>query len=139
MDEKGTGNPSDWSKPQEVDLECLPPLDPCIQEFCKGHAMPMAGKGVVDGLQQTSTPKPSPERNTKWIKWHAQQLDTPAWLPELREVPSQDDIWEFARMVWVSFQVPRVRCHASKVDNDYFVPPAPHSLDMDHFLPIQDM
>ena len=35
-----------------------------------------------------------------------------AWWWELREVPSQDDIKEFARRAWASFQVPKVRCHA---------------------------
>ena len=42
-------------------------------------------------------------------------------------------------MVQVLFQVPKVRCHASKVDNDYSMPLAPHSLDRNCFLPLQDM
>ena len=31
-----------------------------------------------------------------------------------------------------------MKCHASKVDNNYSVPPAPHSLDRDPFLALQD-
>ena len=41
--------------------------------------------------------------------------------------------------VQVSFQVPKERCHASKVDNDYSMPLAPQSLDRDRFLTFQDM
>ena len=48
---EGTGDPPDWSRPQEVDLECLPPLNPHIQEILDGDEMPMAGIGVGDGLQ----------------------------------------------------------------------------------------
>ena len=71
--------------------------------------------------------------------WCMQQLDTLAWWQELKEVPGQDNLQEFARRVQVSFQVPKARCYASKVDNDYSAPPAHHSLDRDPFLPLLDM
>ena len=67
------------------------------------------------------------------------QLDTLAWWWELKEVPNQDNLQEFTRRVWASFQVPKARCHASKVDNDHSTPPAPCSLDRDQFLPLLDM
>ena len=38
--------------------------------------------------------------------------------------------------MWASFQVPKVRCHTSKVDYDYSGPPAPHSLDRDGSIPV---
>ena len=63
----------------------------------------------------------------------------PALWQELWEVPGQDDLWEFARRVWALFQLPKVSCHTAKVENDYSATPAPHSLDRDCFLPIQDM
>ena len=37
------------------------------------------------------------------------------------------------------FQLPKARCHASEVDDDYSALPAPHSLDRDYFLPLWDM
>ena len=80
-----------------------------------------------------------PQRTTEWIHWHAQQLDMSAWWQELKEVPSQDDIQEFSSKVWASFQIPKVRCCTSKVENDYSVLPAPHSLDRDWFLLLQHM
>ena len=61
------------------------------------------------------------------------------FVQELREVPSQDNVQEFPRRVWASFQVPKARCHAPKVNNDYSAPLAPHYLDRDQFLPLQDM
>ena len=77
--------------------------------------------------------------STEWIKWHMWQLDMPAWWQELKEVPSQDNLHEFARRVWASFQVAKARCCASKVDNDHSLLPAHHSLDRDQFLPLLDM
>ena len=80
-----------------------------------------------------------PMEGMEWIKWHPQQLDMPAWWQLLKEVPGQDDLQEFARRVWASFQVPKVRCHASQVDNNHSMPMAHHSLDRDWFLPLPDM
>ena len=38
-----------------------------------------------------------------------------------------------------SFQVPKARCHMSKVDNNHSAPLTQHSLDRDQFLPLPDM
>ena len=62
-----------------------------------------------------------------------------AWWWGLKEVPGQDNLWEYARRVWASFEVPKAWCHASKVDNDHSVLLVPHSLDRDQFLPLPDM
>ena len=115
-----------------------PSLDPHIQEFLRGEIL-LAGMGSGDGLPQTSMPEPSLMDHMKWIKWYMRQLDILAWWQELKEVSNQDNLQEFAKRVWASFQVPKARCHASKVDNDHSTLLAPHSLDRDWFLPLLDM
>ena len=91
------------------------------------------------GLPQTSMPEPSPMEGTEGIKWHAWQLDMPALWQGLKEVPSQDNLQEFTRRVWASFELPKMQCCASKVDNYHSALPAHHSLDRDQFLPLPDM
>ena len=137
-DEGSPGDQSDWSRPEEEDLKCLLPLEPHVQEFLRGEMLPVDA-GLGDGLPQTSTPEFSPMEGTEWIKWCVWQLDMPTWWWELKEVASQGDLQEFASRVYASFQVPKVRCHASKVDNNHSTPPALHSLDRDQFLPLLDM
>ena len=83
-----------------------------------------ASDGPEEDPQQTSMPEPSPQRNNEWIHWHTQHVEIPAWWQELQEVPSQSDIKEFIQRMHASFQVPKVRCHISKVENNYSVPPA---------------
>ena len=142
-DEEVMGEPSDWSQPkarlQEGDLGCPPTLNPQAQEFLTEGETPWAGDGPEDDPQWTSMPEPFPQKNNEWVHWHAQHVEMPMWWQELQEVPSQSDIKEFTQRVCVSLQVPKAKCHASKVENDYSVLPAPQSLDRDQFLPIQDM
>ena len=83
--------------------------------------------------------EPSLNNRSEWVKWHAKQLNTPAWWPELSEVPSQSDVKEFVRRIWASFQLPKVSSCAQEVTNDYFMLLAPLSLDRDHFMSILDM
>ena len=134
-DEELIGEPSDWSRPEarpeKEDLECPLALDPLLQEFLSGGDAPWASDGMEDDPQQTLIPEPFSLRNAEWICWHTQQLDMPAWWQELQEVPELDNIQEFARKVWASVQIPKARCHASKVENDYSTLPAPYSLDRD--------
>ena len=54
-------------------------------------------------------------------------------------ISQHDDIHEYARKVWASFHVPKATCCASKVEKDYSAPSAPHSLDRDQFLPLQNI
>ena len=49
------------------------------------------------------------------------------------------DIPQFMRRVRASFQMPKVRCHAKKMENNYLVLPAPHCLKRDAFLPFNTM
>ena len=79
--------------------------------------MPLPGVDVGDNLQQTPVPEPFPQ-GAEWILWHVEQLDMLVWLQELRDIPDQDEIQEFARRVQASFKVPKARYHATKVDND---------------------
>ena len=106
-DERGPGNQSDWSMPKEEDPECPPPLEPHVQEFLRGEEMLAVSTGVGDSLLQTLMHEPSPMDSAEWIKWHAQQLDMPAWWWELKKVPSQDNLQEFAQRMQASFEVPK--------------------------------
>ena len=35
--------------------------------------------------------------------------------------------------------MPKVRCHTLKTKNNYLVPPAPHCIDRDAYLPLNNM
>ena len=52
-------------------------------------------------------PEPSPQSINDWISWHMQQVNILAWWQVLWKVPSQEDLQEFARRVWASFQLQR--------------------------------
>ena len=49
------------------------------------------------------------------------------------------DIPQFVRRVRASFQIPKARCHAKKMENDYSVPPAPYCIERDTFLPFNTL
>ena len=91
----------------------------------------MADVGVGHSLQQTSMPDPSPRGMPSGSGGTHSNLTCWPGGKNSGRFPSQDDVWEFTRRVWASFQVPKVRYHASKVDNNYSVPLVPHSLDRD--------
>ena len=92
-----------------------------------------------DNSQLTLPPEPSFNNSSEWVRWCAEQLETPTWWQELSEVPSQMDVQEFVRSVQALFQLPKASNHAPGVDNDYMVPPSPQSLNHDWFLPISNM
>ena len=94
-----------------------------------------------DDPGQLEMPKPSPEDSNHWVLWHACWVETLAWWPELWRVPNQTDIPQFARQVqvWASFQMPKVRCHTKKMENDYSVLPTPQCIERDAFLPFSTM
>ena len=79
-DDKGTGEPSDWSQPEprmeEEDLECPPTLDPWVQEFLAGEVS-WASNRSEDNPQQTLMPELSPQRNNEWIHWCTQHVEMP--------------------------------------------------------------
>ena len=129
----GLRDQSDWSQPKLKDLGCPPELDPQVQEFLSGEGLPCTGD--KDDSDWSLTPEPLFKESNKCIFWHTCQVEMPAWWPELWRVPSQKDIPEFARQVWASFQMPRVRCHTEKMENDYLALPTPHCIKRDVFLP----
>ena len=63
----------------------------------------------------------------------------PAWQQELKEVPGQDNLQEFAWQVQASFEVPKVWSHMAKVENDHSALPACHLLGRDWFMPLPVM
>ena len=70
----------------------------------------------------------------EWVRWYACWVETPARWPELVEVPTPRDPINFAKLVWASFQFPKVKFLGEK-ENDYTLPPAPHCIEWDAFVP----
>ena len=70
----------------------------------------------------------------EWVKWCAHQVETPAWWPELVEVPTPRDPISYARQMQVSFQYPKAK-FLGKGKNDYTPPLAHHCIEWDAFLP----
>ena len=132
-------NHSDWSQPEPDDWKPPPTLDLRVQEFLIGEGTPLAGNRCEEDSNQSKTPEPSLEDSNKWILWHACQVETPSWWPELQEAPNQMDIPQFARRMWALFQMSKVRCHASNTENDYLALPTPHCIERDVFLPFNNM
>ena len=109
------------------------PMGPGILNW-GGNAL--ASRECEDDSDQ---PKPSLEDSNKWNLWHTCRVETPSWWPDLWEVPNQTNIPQFARRAQALFQMPKARCHASKMENDYLVLPAPHCIERDMFLPFNNM
>ena len=63
----------------------------------------------------------------------------PIWWPKLASILGQRDICQLAWLVWASFQMPQACYAATKGFNNYMVPPTPHCLDHDAYLPMQDL
>ena len=111
---------STWSRAKEGDLECLPPLEPHIQELLSGEEMSLAGVGGSSlWASMPGDPGPSPRQNAGWIQWCTHQLDKLAWWQELHKVPSHDDHHKFVQKVRASFELPKAWSHAVKVDNHH--------------------
>ena len=108
--EWGLGNPSNWSRTEE-DLECLPPLNPYVEGF-------LARAEGGDDSQQTPWPEP-PNNSSEWVKWHAEQLNTPAWWQELSQGPWPEGCWGVCEAGLGSVQLSKVSSHAQEVTNDY--------------------
>ena len=70
----------------------------------------------------------------EWVRWHAHQVETPAWWPELVKLPTPRDPISFAKWVQASFQFPKAK-FLRKGENDHTSPPAPHCIEWDTFLP----
>ena len=108
--EAGDPCPLTWgdtekTRMEEEDLEDLAPLDPYLEGF-------LARAEGGDDSQQTLPPKPSHNNSSEWVTWCAKQLDTLTWWQEFSKVPGQNDIQQFVRRVWASFQLPKMSSHA---------------------------
>ena len=97
----------DWSQPTEGDLRDPPVLDPCIQEF-----LSRTGSHGGDKSDQTLMPKLPFDDPQECVRWCTCQVETPAWWPELQKVPTSNNPMDFTKRVWVSFQLPKVKCLA---------------------------
>ena len=128
------GDHTDYSQPKAEDLGCPPTLGPWVKGLLPGEEVPWAGKEHKNNSNWSATPKPSLEDSYQWVLQHACQVETLAWWPELWQIPNQTDIPQLTRWVWTSFQMPKVRCHNEKMENDYLVPPTPTALI--HFCPL---
>ena len=69
-----------------------------------------------------------------WVEWQACHVDMPEWWEELVAIPYVEDYRKIAQKICASFEIPRVRCEALKVMNDYFVPPALKCVERKLFL-----
>ena len=122
---------SDWSQPKEEDLRGPPILDPQVVEF-------LSGEKLEDNLDSWKClPKPSFDNANEWVVWWAEQVVTPTWWPKLASVLGHRDIPQLAQLIWESFQMPQACYTATKGFNDYTVPPTPHCLDPDTYLPMK--
>ena len=123
---------SSWSWPWGTQgFRTLPELDAHVQDFLSRMELSDPGE---DGSDHSLMPKPSFDDPQELVRWCAHQVETPAWWPKLVKVPTSGDPISFARRVWASFQFPKVKC-LGKGENDHTLPPTPHCVEGDTFLP----
>ena len=120
-----------WAE-EPKDLEHPSELDPLVQEFLSGTGSP---RGEEDKPDQPLTPEPSLDSHCEWVRWHAHWVETLAWWPELQKLLTQRNIIEFAKQVWASFQLPKVKYLTLGLNNDHMPPPIPHCIEYDAYLP----
>ena len=120
----------DWSQTMGEDLGNPPILDPDLSKFLSRAGLP----DNEDGPEQLEMPKPPLDDPKKWVAWHAHQVETPDWWLELVMVPTPREPISFAKCMKASFQFPKVKYLWGQSD-DYILPPAPHCIDWDTFLP----
>ena len=94
-----------WTE-EPKDLGHPPELDPCMQEFLSGTG---SSGGDRDESDQSLTPEPSFDDLWEWVRWHAHWVETLAWWPELQKVPTPRSPIDFAKRVWASFQLHKVK------------------------------
>ena len=110
-------------------------LNPLVQEFLYGTGSVDDGKDESDWSMM---PEPSFDNPHEWVRWCACQVETPAWWPELQNVPTQRDTIGFAKQVQASFHLPKAKCLTRGKENDYTPPPMPHCIKWDTFLPFDN-
>ena len=87
-----------------------------------------------DESDQSTIPEPPFDDPQEWVRWYAYWVETPAWWPEVVDIPTPRDLISFARQVQASFQFPKAK-FLGKKENDYTPPSAPHYIEWDAFLP----
>ena len=120
----------DWSPAMWVDFRNPPILDPHLSKFLSKAGLP-DGEDVTEQYEMPEPPLDDPK---EWVMWWAHWVETPAWWLELVMVPTPRDPICFAKHMWASFQFPKVK-HLWGKDNDCTLPPAPHCIEWDTFLP----
>ena len=113
-----------------------PSLDPDLEYFFGEHTL-LQGAEERRCPQQDLWPKPPLKDHCKWIEWHAQCMDMPAWWWELQAIPDVEDHQELAWKVRASFKVPMAWSQAWGGENDCSALPAPKCIGKDRFLPPQ--
>ena len=126
----------DWSHlPQETSRD-PPVLDPHVCEFLSGTGSPGSGGDEPD---QSSMPKPSFHDPQEWVRWCTCWVETPTWWLELAAVPKKGDVWVFARRIQASFHMPKECYCTTNAENKYTVPPTPHCMRCNDYLPPPDI
>ena len=103
------------------------------------------GRGCSLWQNKKMIPSGPQNLNPPWRIVISGSLGTPAmWKhhpggQSYGEVPNQMDIPQFTRRVRASFQMPKVRCHANKMESNYLALPTPHCIERDVFLPFNTM
>ena len=69
-----------------------------------------------------------------WVEWQASHVDMLEWWEELVAIPNVEDYRKLAWKICASVKIPRVRCEALKVTNDYSTPPALKCVERKLFL-----
>ena len=70
-------------------------------------------------------PKPSWENYEVWLERQGCHVNTLEWWEELMAISNVENYRKLTQKIWASFVIPKARCEALKVTNDYSVPPAP--------------
>ena len=104
-----TKETSNRSELAEGDLRPPPSLDPDLKYFFGEHMLLQGAEGRRDP-QQDLQPEPLLEDHCKWIEWHGQCVDMPAWWWELQAIPDVEDHLELTKKVKASFEVPMAWC-----------------------------
>ena len=120
----------DWSQTMGGDLGNPPILDPHLSKFLSeaGHS------DGEDWPEQSETPEPPLDNPKEWEACWAHWVETPTLWPELVMVPTPRDPICFAKYMQALFQFPKVK-YLWGEHNDYTLPPAPHCIEWDTFLP----
>ena len=69
-----------------------------------------------------------------WLEHQAEQLGIPTWWRELEDIPDIEDPHKFARKIWASFYIPKVRSRMNP-GQPFSTPLSPRNLNRGAFYP----